>query len=101
YDRADAMAALGILHADRYASQVAKQMQSDQLYLREAAAWSIVMMEAKQYAADAIKMCDTPRFQRPPLMGIARGIPEAQIPRLQERFDKSLEKLKGLLETQD
>ncbi|MBN2296764.1 MAG: HEAT repeat domain-containing protein [Pirellulales bacterium] len=89
--RADALVAIGILRANHYTSQVGKCLQDKEDFVRHAAAWSIVMMEAQPNKKEAIKIVKAAQKEHVSPMGSReQGIPRDRLKQLNKRFEELL-----------
>ncbi len=95
--RRDALLAMGILHASRYAPEVAKHMQDKEDFVTDAAAWSIVMMNAGAYTTQASRILRAAQKENANPMGSGEGgIPWDRLRQLHEQFAKSLARLEAV-----
>lgn len=87
----EAIMALGILRQTQYADRIASFLKSDRRGTRQAAVWSLVMMESTEHAAAALSTYSDFEFDQ---SGILHRTGEASDRRLKLRFDESMKKLK-------
>jgi len=83
--------AIGIMRQTQSADMVASFLNSDRRGIRQAAAWSLVMMESTDHAVAALSTLNKFELDQ---SGILHRTGEASDRRLKRRFDESMKKLK-------
>jgi hypothetical protein len=74
YVRSTACSALGLLGEDRYASRIAGCLWDDREYVRNAAAWALVLLESREHAKAAIAVIGADSGEKTPWFGSIGGI---------------------------
>jgi HEAT repeat protein len=92
-----AMCALGIMSESEYAPKIAKRLKAEERSDRQAAAWSLIMMESKENAATAVSTYDEFDAQQ---SGVPPHFPASKDRQLQKRFGESLSRMKVLANKQ-
>lgn len=92
--RRDALFALGILGAKEYAGEVASLMRDQEGYIRTAAAWSIILMEDRAQAVQAIRVLEDEYYGNPITLDALDDVPREKCEQIAKRAEQSLSRLK-------
>jgi HEAT repeat protein len=95
--RESAMCALGIIGESEFAPKIAKRLKAEERSDRQAAAWSLIMMESKEHAAAALSTYSAFEAEQ---SGVPSQFPPCKDKQLQKRFEDSLSRMKALASKQ-